>query len=199
MTNVKTYTLSLSRWHAVAGRLRTHAEALFERAQAVIGNTSVVHEVSSAQISALQERGANALAELGIARAAMQGATVIRAKLASANAAEGVTALLAEAEGLRREVQQLARIEAIDPLRQVELSQVNGALSRNAESGNGRHLYGNQGVPVAMVGLNALEGFARDKLVLERRQVELMDQVNDLNRKTLQIELPVAVAQAAGL
>ena len=88
----KTYTVSLSRWHTIANRFKSHAEALFERAQLVLGHTSAQHELNNAQREALAERGQQALADIAQARAALQAATKVRASLAHANAQQGVSA-----------------------------------------------------------------------------------------------------------
>lgn len=190
------YTLSLSRWHTVATRLRASAEAMMETGLAVLGGTSVQHELSDAQIQALKQRGERALADINTARSSLRAVTKIRAALAVANANAGVTETLAEAEGLRAEMRQLEGLSQIDPLKQVEIDQANAAVRKNGE-GNVRG-YG-MGVPVALVALNALDEITRDRAVLARRQTELMDQVNDRNRATLTLAIDEAVAAVAGL
>lgn len=194
----KTYTVSLSRWHTIANRLKSHAEVLCERAQAVLAHTTAQHELSNAQREALSERGQQALADIAQARAALQAATTVRASLAQANAEQGVSAKLAQAEGLRREIQMLDSLGNVDLLARVSLDDANTALNKRVSEGgvlSGRAA----AVPLALVPLNALDGHARDKALLERQQQELMDEVNTLNRNNLSIDLPQEIAILAGL
>ena len=60
-------------------------------------------------------------------------------------------------------------------------------------------MMGRMNVPLALVALDALDNHKRDLLALERRQQELMDQVNSLNAHKLGIELDEGVAANAGL
>lgn len=195
----KTYTLSLSRWHTAAKRLSAHGEGLFESATAALGGSTVQHELSEAQKAALFERGQKALADLDQARSAIRAAAVVRAALATANSRHGVSEKLALAEGVRRELQLLDHLGHIDLLARVELDQANVALSKRA--GADDMLGGRRGglLPVSLVAINALDAHRRDQAILERQQQELMDEVNDLNRNTLSIDLPEDVAVHAGL
>lgn len=194
----KTYTVSLSRWHTIANRLKSHAEALFERAEEVLGRTSAQHELNTAQRDALAARGQAALDDVVQAREALKASATVRAALAHANAVHGVSAKLAQAEGLRREIQLLDSLTKIDMLARVSLEDANNALSKRV--GEGGTLSARlASVPLALVPLNALDAHARDKTLLERQQQELMDEVNTLNRNTLAIALPEAIAAQAGL
>lgn len=199
MSQTKTFTLSLSRWHTVAKRLGAQGEALFENAAATLGGASIQHELGDAQRAALSERGEKALSDLVEARQAITAAAEVRARLADANARHGISAKLAISEGVRREIQLLEQLARIDLLTRVELAQANAALAKRpgAEDILGGRRLG--ALPVALVAINALDGHARDKAILERRQQELLDEVNDLNRNTLSIELPIAIATQAGL
>lgn len=192
----KTYTLALSRWHTIANRLNAHAEGLFENAQRILGSSHAQHELSDAQRAALASRGQQALQDINDARAAMRGAAKIRAELAQANATHGVSAKLAEAEGLRRQIQKLSQLQDIDLLSKVALDDANTVISKRTSDGMGGRM---MSVPLALVALDALDGHARDKELLDRAQQELMDEVNTINRNTLSIDLDVGVARHAGL
>lgn len=194
----KTYTVPLSRWHTIANRLKSHAETAFERAQSILGHTNAQHELSDAQRQALAQRGEQALADLDQGRACLKAATKVRSHLAQANATRGVSAKLAEAEGLRREIQLLDSLTSVDLLARVSLEDANAALTKRVGEGS---VMGSRAlsVPLALVPLNALDKHEREKSLLERQQQELMDEVNTLNRNTLEIELPQDIASLAGL
>ena len=199
MSQNKTFTLSLSRWHTVAKRLSAHGEALFENAMGVLSGASVQHELGEAQKAALAERGTKALSDLDEARSAIGAAATVRAALSHANAQHGVSAKLAQAEGMRREVQLLDQLARIDLLARVELDQANAALAKRGASEDLIGMRRVASLPVALVAIDALDKHARDKSMLERAQQELMDEINDLNRNTLSIDLPVEVAAHASL
>lgn len=199
MNQNKTFTLSLSRWHTIAKRLSVHGEALFENAMSVLGSANVQHELGDTQKAALVERGSKALADLTEARSAISTAALVRAALSHANAQHGISAKLAMAEGMRREVQLLDQLGRIDLLARVELDKANDTLTKRTTSEDimGTRRLG--ALPVALVAIDALDTHARDKSLLERQQQELMDEINDLNRNTLSIELPVDIAAHASL
>ena len=199
MSQNKTFTLSLSRWHTIAKRLSAHGEALFENAMSVLGSANVQHELGETQKAALLERGSKALADLSEARSAISAAARVRAALSHANAAHGISAKLALAEGMRREVQLLDQLSRIDLLARVELDKANEALSKRPSSEDVIGMRRVGALPVALVAIDALDPHARDKSLLERQQQELMDEINDLNRNTLSIDLPVDVAVHASL
>ena len=89
-------------------------------------------------------------------------------------------------------------LSKVDLLARVSLEDANSALTKRVAEG-GALSARLSAVPLALVPLNALDQHARDKVLLERQQQELMDEVNTLNRNTLAIDLPQEIASLAGL
>lgn len=194
------FQFSLSRAHSVADRLRQSAQAKQQTALATLGGTSLSHAPTAEQKTALGERGILALTQLAEARAELLAVGTIRAALATANAAAGVTTLLATIDAKRQEAKLLAQVTSIDLLTRVPLDQVAEALAQRPTSEvsmyGGR---GSSGVPVTVVGVNALESLRVERLALEAEINALGDRVNDLNRTTVTVELEDSMAKVAGL
>ena len=199
MTTSK-HSLPLSRWHHVADRIREHGERKQVQALAALSQAQVNASIQldADQVAALAERGQKALKGLEEARQALQTVGEIRAKLAEANAKEGVTVLLALADAKRREVKLLKGIEGIDLLTRVPLSRVEAVLSE--KQGGSSDAFGRSAsLPVALVAPGALAYAEQEVIELEATIASLTDQVADRNRTLLSIELPTDLAKTAGL
>ena len=192
----RSFSLPLSRWHHVAARIKSLADGQAREARDALAGTELTAPVSEAQAEALRARGARGLDLLAQARVATDTVARIRAALATANATHGVTALLAEAEGVRAQARLLASFQSIDLTVATPLASANAVLESRTDS---KGLLAMRGLRVALVEPTALDSLADERLVLESRAAALSDQVADLNRAVLSLELPVSLAQAAGL
>jgi hypothetical protein len=192
------HTFTLSRAHAIADRIRDMATAKQTEALATLSDTAIAHEPTEAQIGALRERGQRALAQIAEAGEALRTVGLIRETLAVANAKHGVTALLARIEARRQESRLLAKFTALDLLTRVSLDDVGPAFRERAATA-AHPMTLRQGVSLNVVGLNALEPFRETKAALDAEINALGDEVNDLNRHTVEVELPDALARAVGL
>lgn len=193
--STRSFSLPLSRWHHIADRIRVFGEAKRTSALAVLEGTPIRNALTAEQVEALKQRGQKALADLNTARTAVQTVAVIRERLATANAEYGVNAVLSQAEGKRKEAALLRAVANVDLLTKVPLENVNTVLSQQKTERE----YGFNGIRPAVVDANALAAFEDEAIVLESEAAALTDAVADLNRNVLAIDLPIELAQAAGL
>lgn len=193
---VKTFTLPLSRWHHVADRIASLATQFQAEAVKALGGTTLSTPLADQQITALRDRGQKALKWAEQAREALQVVGTIRVALANANAQQGITTKLAEAEALRRQIKAAEELASIDLVTRTPLENVNTAL---ASQSNTRDLYRAGGVDVALVNSDALDFLVDHLIELKARVAVLTDSVATLNRAELTQDLPEALAQAAGV
>lgn len=193
--STRSFSLPLSRWHHIADRIRVFGEAKRTSALAVLEGAPIRNALTTEQIEALKLRGQKALTDLVTARTAVQTVAVIRERLATANAEFGVNAVLSQAEGKRKEAALLRAVANVDLVTKVPLDNVNTVLSQQKTERE----YGFSGIRPAVVDANALAAFEDEAIVLESEAAALTDAVADLNRNVLAIDLPIELAQAAGL
>lgn len=191
-----TFTLPLSRWHHVADRIASLATQFQGEAVKALGGTTLNTPLADQQITALRERGQKALKWAEQAREALQVVGAIRVALAEANAEQGITTKLAEAEALRRQIKAAEELASIDLVTRTPLENVNTALATQSTT---RDLYRGGGVDVALVDSNSLDFLVDDLIQLKARVAVLTDSVATLNRAELGLDLPEALAQAAGV
>ena len=195
------YTLTLSRWHKVAERVNA---ALKER-EANVKTAFTATTISLWNKEGVEEKaaeiGRRAADDLALVEAGARAVAAIRAALAMRNADLGISGRLAEVEGANRRA----------------------ALYRTIIDGQKPDMVRPEGVralPGELVGETESWGFARrsalavtlqtaDRVLVEslreklsREQsyaTRLLDEVADLNREKLEIDVPQEVIGIAGL
>ncbi len=195
------YTLTLSRWHKVAERVNA---ALKER-EANVKTAFTATTISPWNKEGVEEKaaeiGRRAADDLALVEAGARAVAAIRAALAMRNADLGISGRLAEVEGANRRA----------------------ALYRTIIDGQKPDMVRPEGVralPGELVGETESWGFARrsaltvtlqtaDRILVEslreklsREQgyaTRLLDEVADLNREKLEIDVPQEVIGIAGL
>ena len=195
------YTLTLSRWHKVAERVNA---ALKER-EANVKTAFTATTISPWNKEGVEEKaaeiGRRAADDLALVEAGARAVAAIRAALAVRNADLGISGRLAEVEGANRRA----------------------ALYRTVIDGQKPDMVRPEGVralPGELVGETESWGFARrsalavtlqtaDRILVEslreklsREQgyaTRLLDEVADLNREKLEIDMPEEVIGIAGL
>ena len=195
------YTLTLSRWHKVAERVNA---ALKER-EANVKTAFTATTISPWNKEGVEEKaaeiGRRAADDLALVEAGARAVAAIRAALAMRNAELGISGKLAEVEGANRRA----------------------ALYRTVIDGQKPDMVRPEGVralPGELVGETESWGFARrsalavtlqtaDRILVEslreklsREQgyaTRLLDEVADLNREKLEIDMPQEVIGIAGL
>lgn len=201
MQNIK-FTFSLSRWHHVATRLRSLAQKLTDEAQSALGNTRVTSPIDDEQTSALTEEGLKALDKARQVVLAHEGLAVVRSALAQKNAEMGVADKLALVETLRQEKTQLLRLAGINLITMPSVQKANEALLQKpvneqpAWRARGEDV---SGVAVRLVPIGSLEFVHERVRVIELDIQELTDEMSDINKGSLSIELSSEIAQLVNL
>jgi hypothetical protein len=194
-------TLTLSRWHKVAERMQS---AIKERETAV-KTAYTATAISPWNKVAVEEKAAEiarrAAEDLALVETAAQAVATVRAALALRNAALGVSARLAEAEAAKRRAALYRAIvegQKADMVRPQDVRTLPPELVGETESwGFGRRT----ALTVTLQTADpALLAELRAKLAREEaRATRLLDEVADLNRERLEIDVPDELARIAGL
>ena len=194
---MKNYTLSLSRWHKVAERLSRAYLGLTQSARNIFTNTQVSGFLGEAQITRLRVVSERGLAELERAFVIQDAISTIRRMIGEANARVGVAPLLASYDALVRRQKLLEGILGAQSCEMISFEEV--AYLPNQIVGEDR--YDRQR---NLVSVRTLEPEAQ--ALLEAKSAELLgqiyalaDQISDLNRERVSIDLPEEVALAGGL
>ena len=194
------YTLTLSRWHKVAERINA---ALKER------ETELKAALTATTISAWNKEGVEekaaeiarrALGDLALIEVGTRAVAQIRASLAIRNAELGVSAKLAEAESANRAVAVYRAIidgQKADMVRPESVRALPAMLAEADTFGFGRRSAA--AVTLQIANAELVESL-REKLAREQaRATRLLDEVADLNREKLEIDVPNEVIGIAGL
>jgi hypothetical protein len=194
------YTLTLSRWHKVAERINA---ALKER------ETDVKAALTATTISAWNKEGVEEKAaeiarraadDLALIEAGTRAVAHIRAALAIRNAELGVSAKLAEAESANRATAVYKAIiegQKVDMVRPESVRALPAVLTEADTFGFGRRTAAAVTLQIANA---ALVESLREKLAREQaRATRLLDEVADLNREKLEIDVPQELIGIAGL
>ncbi len=195
------YALTLSRWHKVAERINaalkereTHVKTAFTATAISPWNKHGVEE----KAAGIAQRAAD---DLALVEAGSQAIAAIRSALAVRNAELGVSARLAEAEAANRRAQLYKAViegQKADMVRPEDVRALPAELIGESEPlGFGRRTALTITVQTAD---EALIDSLRGKLAREQaRATRLLDEVADLNREKVEIDVPAEVVGIAGL
>ncbi|MBI2295919.1 MAG: hypothetical protein HYU76_07810 [Betaproteobacteria bacterium] len=195
------YTLTLSRWHKVAERINaalkereTNVRAAFTATTISPWNKQGVED----KAADIARRAADDLAQI---ESGAQAVAAIRTALALRNAVLGIAGKLAEAEAANRRAALYKSVidgQKADMVRPEGVRALPGELVGETESwGFARRT----ALAVTLQTADAtLIGSLREKLAREQaRATQLLDEVADLNREKLEIDVPQEVVRIAGL
>lgn len=195
------YTFTLTRWHKVAERIQL---AVRER-EAAVKNAFTATTISPWNKEAVEEKAADivgrAVEDLSLIEAGLQAIATIRAALGVRNAQLGITAKLAEAESANRRAALYKAVidgQKADMVRPADVR----ALPVEAGSESDKWVLARRSVGTITLQTadKAFVGGLRAKLEQEQvRATRLLDEVADLNREMLEVEVPDAVVRIAGL
>jgi hypothetical protein len=195
------YTLTLSRWHKVAERINA---ALKER------ETDVKAAFTATTISPWNKEGVEEKAaeiarraadDLALIEAGARAVAAIRAALALRNAELGVSTKLAEAESANRAAALYKAIiegQKPDMVRPESVRALPAGLVGEPDTfGFGRRA---AAVVTLQIANAAVVGSLREKFAREQaRATRLLDEIADLNREKLELDVPQEVTGIAGL
>jgi len=195
------YTLTLSRWHKVAERINA---ALKER-EAIVKAAFTATAISPWNKEGVEEKAADiarrASEALALVEAGALAVVAIRAALALRNAELGIAGKLAEVEAANRRTALYKAVidgQKPDMVRPENVRALPGELIGESESwGFARR----SALAVTLQTADtALIDSLREKLAREQaRATRLLDEIADLNRETVEIEVAQDVAGIAGL
>ena len=195
------YTLTLSRWHKVAERMNAALKARETDVKAAFIATTI----SPWNKEGVEEKAAGiarrAAEDLALIEAGTRAVARIRATLAKRNAELGVSAKLAEAESANRATALYKAIidgQKVDMVRPESVKALPAALAGEADTFGFSRRTG--AVVTLQIADSALIVSLREKHAREQaRATRLLDEIADLNREKLEIDVPKEVIGIAGL
>lgn len=194
------YTLTLSRWHKVAERINAALKQRETELKAALTATTI----SAWNKEGVEEKAAEiarrAAGDLALIEVGTRAVAQIRAALAIRNAELGVSAKLAEAESANRAAAVYRAIiegQKVDMVRPESVRALPAMLAETDTFGFGRR---SAAVVTLQIANAELVESLREKLAREQaRATRLLDEVADLNREKLEIDVPNEVIEIAGL
>jgi len=195
------YALTLSRWHKVAERINT---ALKEREKSV-KKAFTATTISPWNKEGIEEKAAGiarrAADDLALVETGARAVAQIRAAVATRNAELGISARLAEADAANRAAALYKSVLDAQDADMVRPESVRGlpvALVGESDPIG----FGRRSAPTVTLQTadGALVESLRERLAREQaRGTRLLDEVADLNREKLEIDVPREVLEIAGL
>jgi len=194
----QTYTLTLTRWHKVAERLaREYGEAVSE-SRSTLTQTAISAYLGEEQEEFLQTQTQTALTNLDRAFRIQDAVAHVRHLVGDANVREGVSAKLAEFDKLNRRVKALSEVVESQSSDMVSVTQLRG-IPKDYVADGASYDSKRPRIKVRMLDTQALERLADQLSNARKAAYALSDEVSDLNKAKLSIELETEVASAAGL
>ena len=194
----QTYTLTLTRWHKVAERLaREYGESVSE-SRSTLTQTAISAYLGEEQEEFLQTQTQTALANLDRAFQIQDAVAHVRHLVGDANVREGVSAKLAEFDKLNRRVKALSEVVESQSSDMVSVTQLR-SIPKDYVADGASYDSKRPRIKVRMLDTQALERLADQLSNARKAAYALSDEVSDLNKAKLSIELETEVASAAGL
>ena len=194
----QTYTLTLNRWHKVAERLaREYGESVSE-SRSTLTQTAISAYLGEEQEEFLQTQTQTALANLDRAFQIQDAVAHVRHLVGDANVREGVSAKLAEFDKLNRRVKALSEVVESQSSDMVSVTQLR-SIPKDYVADGASYDSKRPRIKVRMLDTQALQRLADQLSNARKAAYALSDEVSDLNKAKLSIELETEVASAAGL
>ena len=194
----QTYTLTLNRWHKVAERLaREYGESVSD-SRSTLTQTAISAYLGEEQVEFLQTQTQTALSNLDRAFRIQDAVAHVRHLVGDANVREGVSAKLAEFDKLNRRVKALSEVVESQSSDMVSVTQLR-SIPKDYVADGASYDSKRPKIKVRMLDTQALERLADQLSNARKAAYALSDEVSDLNKAKLSIELETEVASAAGL
>ena len=194
----QTYTLALTRWHKVAERLARDFGESASECRSTLTQTVISAYLGEEQEQFLQAQTQNALGNLERAFRIQDAVAHIRHLVGNANVHEGVAAKLAEFDKLNRRVKTLSEVVDSQSTDMVSITQLR-SIPKDYVADGANYDSKRPKIKVRMLGMQDLEQLASQLDAARKAAYALSDEVSDLNKAKLSIELETDVASAAGL
>jgi len=194
----QTYTLTLTRWHKVAERLARDFGESASECRSTLTQTVISAYLGEEQEQFLQAQTQNALGNLERAFRIQDAVAHIRHLVGNANVHEGVAAKLAEFDKLNRRVKTLSEVVDSQSTDMVSITQLR-SIPKDYVADGANYDSKRPKIKVRMLGMQDLEKLASQLDAARKAAYALSDEVSDLNKAKLSIELETDVASAAGL
>ncbi len=194
----QTYTLTLTRWHKVAERLARDFGESASECRSTLTQTVISAYLGEEQEQFLQAQTQKALGNLERAFRIQDAVAHIRHLVGNANVHEGVAAKLAEFDKLNRRVKTLSEVVDSQSTDMVSITQLR-SIPKDYVADGASYDSKRPKIKVRMLGMQDLEKLASQLDAARKAAYALSDEVSDLNKAKLSIELETDVASAAGL
>ena len=194
---MKSYTLSLSRWHKVAERLARIYTELTQNARNSFNNTQINGYLGDSQVDRLRDESKVHFAKLYRAFRVQDALFTIRQAIGDANAKTGVARELAEYDALARRYKLLESILTAQSSEMVTFDEM-PRLPRQIIAED-RYDRSKGVVRVRMLEAETFDVLKADAEALRTKIYTLTDKISDLNRERMTLELSEEIAQEAGM
>lgn len=194
---VRRYTCTLNRWHKVVERLNKEFSSLSNAAKQGLTDVTVSEYLGQQQIERLSQYRTQCLDQLERALEVQDVIVRIRQALAEANERTGVSRELAQYDKLTKRAHLLNAIceaQTSDLVRVDELAHV-----KSPPRSDDWRDHGQPKIRVALLDGDALAAMNQRAAEATAAMYALADQIADLNKAQLEIELPEGIARLAGL
>lgn len=194
----ETFNLSLSRWHKVAERLSREYTETVHKVTQVFTQTSLATYVGESQEEALHHQAEQCKERLKRAFRLQDSVAQIRQALGDKNAQIGVTAKLAELDKLNRRRGALQIIILGQCSDMIGISELKNTPKEYVADGD---VLNRRRPPlrVRMLEQNDLDKLEEEHQLVQTHAYALSDEIAEMNRTTLSLELTEEIANAAGL
>lgn len=189
-------TMTLSRAHKVAERLRIKVTEAAQTAVAGLGVIRVDGVGGDAQLASLAESRQKALEALGTHAQYNQALQDVRAAVGRANAVSGVSDLLAEQEAIARRIKLLRDILGASSAIAIQPEEL--AAYRPLTQARDIYSRGETGVPVTLLPAEVRAALESDLNALQKQQFAVSDKVADANATRIALDLPDDMAADLG-
>lgn len=195
---MQTYTLTLTRWHKVAERLARDYGETVSGSRSTLSQTVISAYLGEEQEQFLQAQTQTAMSNLEHAFRIQDAVAHIRHLVGDANVREGVSAKLAEFDKLNRRVKTLSEVVDSQSLDMVSVTQLR-SIPKDYVADGANYDSKRPKIKVRMLDAQDLERLADQLSKARQTAYAISDEVSDLNKARLSIELETEVARAAGL
>lgn len=176
-------TVSLSRAHKIAERIKTRMNELFAEATALMGNQTVGGVGGLAQVEKLEGMAAKGLVVFEQALQYSGAFAQLRAAIGAENEKRGVSAKMAELEALNRAMGAIKAILSASPANSITPAELGDYKPLNTAAMRAS-------ISVAVMTPEQVKDLKGRQAQLQREAFALSDRINELNAPAFAIELP---------